>query len=75
MVALMVWLRTTGIVLVGQLTLVEGELVRAEGYSPGTKRIWVMVGPHEGWVDAGSLEVAEPPPTSWERLDAPEGGL
>jgi hypothetical protein len=70
-----VWLRTTGIVLVGQLTVDEGELVRAEGYSPGTQRVHVRVGPHGGWVDADSLEVAEPPPTSWERLAGSEGAL
>jgi hypothetical protein len=75
MIALVVWLRTTGVVMVGQLMVGEGELVRAEGYSPATKRIWVMVGPHEDWVDAGSLEVAEPPPTSWERLAGSEGAL
>jgi hypothetical protein len=49
--------------------------VRAEGYSPGTQRVRVRVGPHEDWVDAESLEVAEPPPTSWERLAGSEGAL
>jgi len=75
MVTLMVWLRTLGVVLVGQLTVDEGELVRAEGYGPATQRVRVRVGPHEGWVDISELEVAEPPPSAWERLAGPEGAL
>lgn len=68
----MVWLRTLRPVFVGQLRVAGGELVRAEGYGKATRRVWVRVGHHEGWVDVADLVVASPPPTALERLGGPE---